>query len=100
MIVLRFKLQCRPDQANAMNEAMRDVVAASRALPGVIHFDVGRDVGDPNAFIATEVFEDKEARERQEALPEVAKAMLLLQSALTGPPEATVFHVSVAEPAM
>ena len=62
MIVLRFKLQCRPDQANAMNDAMRDVVAASRALPGVIHFDVGRDVGDPNAFIATEVFEDKAAR--------------------------------------
>jgi quinol monooxygenase YgiN len=29
------------------------VVAPSRALPGVIHFDVARDVTDPDALIAT-----------------------------------------------
>lgn len=100
MIVLRFKVQCQPDQASAVSDAMSDVVTASRSLPGVIHFDVGRDLTEPNTLIATEVFEDVAARERQEALPEVAKVMSLLPSALAGPPEATLFHVSAAEPAM
>ena len=100
MIVLRFKVQCQPEQTSAVSDAMRDVVVASRSLPGVIHFDVGGDLSDPNALIATEVFEDLAARERQEALPEVAKVMSLLPSALAGPPEATQFHVSSAEPAM
>ena len=100
MIVLRFKVQCQPDKVEAIADAMRDVVAASRSLTGVIHFDVGRDLTDDNALVATEVFMDVGARDRQEALPEVAKVMSLLPTGLTGPPEATLFHVSSAEPAM
>jgi len=100
MIVLRFKVECQPDQTRVVSDAMRDVVVASRSLPGVMHFDVGCDVNEPNALIATEVFEDAAARARQEALPEVAKVMSLLPNALAGPPEATLFHVSSSEPAM
>jgi quinol monooxygenase YgiN len=69
-------------------------------VPGVVSFDIARDVSDPNAFVATEVFEDAGARERQEALPEVANVMSLLPNVLAAPPEATVFHVSASEPAM
>jgi len=100
MIVLRFKVQCQPDKTSAVAAAMADVVRASRGLPGVVHFDVATDVTDPNGLLATEVFEDAEARERQEALPEVAHVMSLLPTALAAPPEATVFHVASSEPAM
>lgn len=100
MIVLRFKVQCRPEMTSVVADAMRDVAVASRPLPGVVHFDVARDVSESDTLIATEVFEDPTARERQEALPEVAKVMSLLPDAITAAPEATLFHVSAAEPAM
>ena len=100
MIVLRFRVQCRPDKTRGVADAMHEAAVASRQLPGVVHFDVARDVGDDNTLIALEVFEDGAARERQEALPEVAKVMSLLPDALAGAPEATVFHVSSTEAAM
>ncbi len=40
-------------------------------MPGVVHFDIGRDVTDENSLISTEVFEDRAAMEREEAMPEV-----------------------------
>lgn len=100
MIVLRFKVRCQPDKTGAVADAMADVVRASRGLAGVVHFDVATDVTDSNSLIATEVFEDADARKAQEALPEVAKVMSLLPTSLAGPPEATIFHVSSSEQAM
>jgi quinol monooxygenase YgiN len=99
MIVLRFKVQCQPEKAAMVADAMSQVVLASRPLPGVVHFDVAQDLTDPNALIATEVFEDRAARELQEALPEVGKVMGMLPTALAGAPEATLYTVSAAEPA-
>jgi quinol monooxygenase YgiN len=85
-----------------MAEAMADVVQAARELPGVVHFDIARDLTDADALIATEVFEDRMAMEREEALPEVAKVVELMQSgALAGQPEWTIFEISSSEsPAM
>jgi quinol monooxygenase YgiN len=74
MIVLRFKVQCQPERVEEALVAFAAVPAASRAVDGVISFDIGRDVLDPNSIIAVEVFEDAAARERQESLPEVARA--------------------------
>jgi hypothetical protein len=53
-------------------------------------------------LIATEVFEDREAMERREALSEVAKVVELLQGgALSAAPEWTIYDVASAEsPAM
>ncbi len=68
------------------------------SLDGVVHFDVGRDVTDPDCFIATEVFEDRAALDRQEQLPEVAAALGVLQQAVAEAPVATIFHVSSSEP--
>ena len=93
MLVLRFKATCQPDRASELAAAFAAVLAPSRALPGVVSFDVGSDVSNPNIFIATEVFEDADARERQEALPEVAAVMMLLPQALAGPPEVTLYTV-------
>jgi quinol monooxygenase YgiN len=78
--------------------AFREVIAASRPLDGVISFDIGRDLADPDAFIATEVFEDKAALDRQEALAEVQKTIALLGEVADAEPEATIFHVASTEP--
>jgi quinol monooxygenase YgiN len=74
MIVVRFKLRSQADKSEQVMAALKDVIAPSRALRGVISFDIGRDLGDSNAFIATEVFVDRAALERHESLPEVARA--------------------------
>lgn len=94
MLVLRFKVSCQPGRASELAAAFSDVLAPSRALPGVVSFDVGVDVSDANTFIATEVFDDAEARQRQESLPEVAAVMSLLPQVLAGPPEMAVYTVS------
>jgi hypothetical protein len=43
------------------------------------------------------VFEDQAALEREEALPEVAKALGVLESSLVAEPDATIFRVSSSE---
>ena len=100
MIVLRFKITCKPDKADEMAAAMAAVPGPSREIDGVLAFDIGRDMNDPNTFIATEVFEDDAARERQEAQQEVANVMGLLEDALAAPPEATIYEVSASRSAM
>jgi quinol monooxygenase YgiN len=94
MIVIRFKVQCQPDRIEQALDAFAAVVRPSREVEGVITFDIARDVIDPNAIIAIEVFEDEAARERQESLPEVGRVMSLLSEVVAAPPEATIFSVS------
>ncbi len=98
MIVVRFKVQCQPDKAEQAMAAFQRVVPPSRLVEGAIHFDVGRDVTDPNAFIATEVFEDRAALDRQEALAEVQEVVGMLGDLVAAPPEATIYHVASSEP--
>jgi quinol monooxygenase YgiN len=100
MIVIRFRVQCQPDKAGELASAFEKVLEPSRSLPGVVSFDIARDVSDENTFIATEVFEDDTARERQESLSEVANVMSLLPKVLAAPPQATLFRVSSSESAM
>ena len=98
MLVVRFKVQVRPDKAEEVGAAFQEVLVPSRQLEGVIHFDIARDLSDPNTFIATEVFEDRDAMDRQEAQPEVARTLALLEQSVTGPPEATIFEVASSAP--
>jgi quinol monooxygenase YgiN len=98
MLAVRFKVQCQPEKTDEVMAAFRDVIGPSRATEGVISFDIARDLADPDAFIATEVFADRAALDRQESLPEVARTLGLLEHALAAPPEATIFHVASSEP--
>lgn len=98
MIVVRFKLRCSADRAGEIRDLLTAVQSASQSVPGVVTFDIGEDLLDGNAFIATEVFEDRAALDRQEALPEVAAAMAAFDGALVAPPEATIYHVESSEP--
>jgi quinol monooxygenase YgiN len=100
MLVLRFRVVCRPEMTEQLMAVLREVVAPARAVDGVISFDIARDLTDPNAFIATEVFQDEAARTRQESLPQVAAVMSVLPSAITSAPEVTVYRVADAVAAM
>jgi len=98
MIVLRVKLQCQPGRTEDVVAACERLVEASRPFPGVIHYDIARDITDSNALIATEVYQDREAMERHESLAELAKIAELLQGgAAAGPPERTLYEVASSE---
>ena len=98
MIVVRFKVQCQPGKTERALAAFTEVIAPSRAVEGVVSFDIARDLANPDAIIAVEVFEDRAALERQESLPAVQRIIRLLGEWVAGPPEATIFHVSASEP--
>ena len=94
MIVLRFKATARPDRADDLAAALSAVVAPSLALDGVVSFDVGRDVTDPNSFVALEIFENEAAMKAQDALSETEAAKALMPETLAGPPEVAMYEVS------
>jgi quinol monooxygenase YgiN len=98
MIVVRFRVKCQPDRSAAVRQALAAVIGPSRATDGVIAFDIAQDLTDDNAFVATEVFADRAARERQEALTQVAAVMGLLPGAVAAPPQVSEYHV--VEPAL
>ncbi len=98
MIVVRFKVTCKPESTYQARAAFEAVVGPSRTVEGVINFDIGRDITDPNSFIFLGVFTDKEALERQESLPEVEKVVGLLEDLLAAEPEAIIYEVSLSEP--
>lgn len=98
MIVVRFKVQCRPETADEIASALEAVIEPSRGLPGVIRLDIARDLAEPDSFVATEVYEDRAALDRQEALPEVKAALALIRESAPVASEATIYHVSSAEP--
>jgi quinol monooxygenase YgiN len=97
MIVVRFKAQCQPGKTEHALAVFEEVIVPSRALDGVISFDIGRDLADPDSIVAVEVFEDRAALDRQESLPEVAKVMSILPQIVAGPPAATIYHVTSCE---
>jgi quinol monooxygenase YgiN len=98
MIVVRFKMKCKPEKAEQARGALESVVGPSRTVEGVLSFDIARDLTDPDSFIATEVFTDRAALARQESLPEVQRVIALLPDVLAAEPEATVYNVSSSEP--
>ncbi len=98
MIVVRFKVKCKPEKAEQLRAAFETVIAPSRRVQGCLNFDIARDVTDSTSFIATEVFADKEALARQETLPQVKNVIALLPEVLAGEPEATIYHISSSEP--
>ncbi len=100
MIIIRFKVRCQPGKSEPLAAMFKEVIAASRPLKGVVSFDIGRDLSDPDAFVATEVFDDEDAMTRQGALAEVSKTMSILGGVAAGPPEATIYEVSSSRPAM
>jgi quinol monooxygenase YgiN len=95
MIILRFKLRSKPDKSDEVMAALAEIIPSARATEGVINFDIARVLLDPDAFIATAVYQDGAALERQESAPEVRRAMALFAESLVAPPERTIFDASL-----
>ena len=76
--------------------ALAEIITPARATEGVINFDIARVLLDPDAFIATAIYEDGAAIERQESLPEVDRVMAMLPESLAAAPERTIFDASVS----
>ena len=99
MVILRQKMRAKPDKCDEVMGALADIVSPARATEGVIHLDIARDLLDPDSFIATAVYEDGAALERQESAPEVHRAMALFAESLEALPERTIYDASV-DPAL
>jgi quinol monooxygenase YgiN len=83
VIVVVFRFECRPETTEEVRAALEDVIAVSRELDGVVTFDIARDLANENAFVATEVYVDRAALDRQMELPEVVHALALIRDSVT-----------------
>ena len=95
MVILRFKIHSKPDKSDELMAALAEIITPARATQGVINFDIARVLRDPDRFIATAVYEDGAALERQESLPEVHRVIAMLPESLVTPPERTIYDASL-----
>jgi quinol monooxygenase YgiN len=99
MLILRQKMRAKPDKSNELMSALAEIITPARATEGVISLDIARVLLEPDSFIATAVYEDSAALERQESRPEVHTVMAMLAESLAAPLERTIFDASV-DPAL
>jgi quinol monooxygenase YgiN len=95
MVILRFKIHAKPDKSEELTAALAEIITPARATEGVVELDIARVLGEPDFFIATAIYEDGAALERQESLPEVHRVMAMLPESLVAPPERTIFDAVV-----
>src|SRR5262249_44318888 len=94
MLILRQKMTARPDKSDELMAALAEIITPARATEGVISLDIARVLLEPDSFIATVVYEDAAALERQESRPEVHKVMAILPESLAAPLERTIFDAT------
>ena len=95
MIILHQEMRAKPEKSDEVMAALAAIIPGARATEGVIKLDIARDLLDPDSFIATGVYEDGAALERQESLPEVHRVMAMLPESLVTPPERTIYDASL-----
>jgi quinol monooxygenase YgiN len=99
MLILRQKMRAKPDKSDELMAALAEIIEPARATEGVISLDIARVLLEPDSFVATVVYEDTAALERQESRPEVHKVIAILPDSLAAPLERTIFDASV-DPAL
>ena len=95
MVILRFKVHSKPEKSDELVAVLAEIIPAARATEGVINFDIARTLDDPDSFIATVVYDDGAALERQESAPEVHRAMAIIPESLVARPQRTIFDASI-----
>lgn len=98
MVLVRWMVRARPGTAGDVAAVLGTLLAASRQVAGVVHFDITQSLDDPDVFVATEVFDDRRALDAQEALPEVEEALRYLERDAEAKMEATLYPVTNASP--
>ena len=99
MLILRQKMIAKPDKSDQLMAALKEIITPARNMEGVISLDIARVLLEPDSFIATAVYGDAAALERQEARPEVHTVMAMLSESLAAPLERTIFDASL-DPAL
>ena len=99
MLILRQKMVAKPDKSDELMAALAEIVTPARATEGVISLDIARVLLEPDSFIATAVYQDRAALDRQESHPEVHKVTAMLAESLAAPLERTIFDASL-DPAL
>ena len=94
MVILRQKMRSKPDRSEEVMAALAAIIPAAQATKGVISLDIARDLLDPDSFIATGIYQDGAALERQESAPEVHRAMAMFPEALAEAPDRTIYDAS------
>jgi quinol monooxygenase YgiN len=83
-----------PEKCDEVMAALTAIIPGARGTKGVVKLDIARDLSDPYAFVATGVYEDGAALERQESAPEVQRAVALFADALAAPPDRRIYDAS------
>ncbi len=94
MVILRQQMRSKPERTDDVWAALAAIIPGARATPGVISLDIARDLLDPDSFVATAVYDDAAAVERQESAPEVHAAMAMFPAVLATPPDRTIYDAS------
>ena len=94
MVILRQQMRSKPERTEDVWTALAAIVPGARATPGVISLDIARDLLDPDSFVATGIYEDGAALERQESAPEVHRAMAMFADSLAAPPDRRIYDAS------
>ena len=94
MLILRQKMVAKPDKSDELMAALAEIITPARATDGVISLDIARVLREPDSFIATAVYEDGAALERQESAPEVHRAMAMFADSLAAPPDRRIYDAS------
>ena len=94
MLILRQKMVAKTDKSDELMAALAEIITPARATEGVISLDIARVLLEPDSFIATAVYEDGAALERQESAPEVHSAMAMFADSLAAPPDRRIYDAS------
>jgi quinol monooxygenase YgiN len=95
MLILRQKMRAKPGKSDELMAPLAEIITPARATEGVISLDIARVLREPDSFIATAVYEDAAALERQESAPEVHKVMAILPESLAVPLGRTIFDAPI-----
>ena len=77
-------IPAKPGQGDALAEALKGLVAPTRAEPGNISYDAHRSVDDPDLFMMYETWESKEALDKHFQQPYVTAAVARLPDLVAG----------------
>src|SRR5258705_12879989 len=94
MIILRQQMRSKSERTDDVLAALAAIIPGARATAGVISLDTARDLLHPDSFVATGIYEDGAALERQEAAPEGNRATAMFSEALATPPDRTIYDAS------
>ena len=82
----------KPGQEEAFIAAARDCIAASRAEPGVLHYDLWRDVDGERRFVFNELYVDDAAVQAHMASDHFKAFGLAARDFAAARPSITVTH--------